>query len=66
MKLIDKMAKGIEVLAPIIILFVACAAYLRYTEREKFHAEKFRREIQEGAENNKVDNVSDFFIPFRD
>lgn len=66
MKLIDKMANGIEVLAPIIILFFACAAYWRYTEVEKFHPEKFRREIQQGAENNKVDNVSEAFIPFRD
>lgn len=66
MKLIDKMGNGIEVLAPIIILFFACAGYLRYTENEKFHAEKFRREIRQEIEKNKAGNVSDCFLPFRD
>lgn len=66
MKLIDKMANGIEVLAPIIILFFACAAYLRYTETEKFHLEQSRREIQHEIEKNNARNVSESFLPFRD
>ena len=66
MKLIDKMANGIEVLAPIIILFFACAAYWRYTENEKPQPEKFGREIRQEIEKNKAANVSDSFLPFRD
>ena len=66
MKLIDKMANGLEVLAPIIILFVACAAYLRYTEKEKSYPEKFRGEIRQEIEKNKAGNFSDSFLPFRD
>jgi hypothetical protein len=66
MKLIDKMASGLDVLAPIIILFFACAAYWRYTENEKFHREKFRREIKQEIEKNRAGNVSDSFLPFRD
>ena len=66
MKLIDKMANGIEVLAPIIILFFVCAAYLRYTENEKFHTEKFRKEIPQEIEKNNTWNVADSFLPFRD
>jgi len=66
MKLIDKMANGIEVLAPIIILFFACAAYLRYTENEKYQPEKFRREVRQEIEKNRAGNVSDSFLPFRD
>lgn len=66
MKLIDKMANGIEVLAPIIILFFACAGYLRYTETEKFHREQSRREIRQEIEKHKAGNVSDSFLPFRD
>ena len=66
MKLIDKMANGIEVLAPIIILFFACAAYLRYTESEKLQREKFRIEIREEIEKNKHWNISESFLPFSD
>ena len=66
MKLIDKLANGIEVLAPIIILFFACAAYLRYTEGEKFQSEKFRKEIRQDMEKNKPWNISDSFLPFSD
>jgi hypothetical protein len=66
MKLIDKMTNGIEVLAPIIILFVVCAAYLDYTENEKFQPEKFRRGVRQEIEKNKAGNVSDSYLPFRD
>ena len=66
MKSIQKIADAIEVFAPIIILLFACASYLLYPGNEKSHPEKFRREIQQGIENNKVDNVSETFIPFRD
>jgi arginine utilization protein RocB len=66
MKLIDKMANGIEVLAPIIILFFACAAYLRYTENEKFHTEEFRKELRQEIEKHKAGNAPDSFLPFRD
>ena len=66
MKLIDKMANGIEVLAPVIILFFACAAYLSYHENEKFQQEKFRKEIRQEMEKNEGGNVSDSFLPFRD
>ena len=66
MKLIDKMANGIEIIAPIIILFFACVAYLRYIETEKFQSEKFRKEIRQEIEKNEPWNVSDSFLPFRD
>lgn len=66
MKLIDKMANGIEALAPIIILFVVCAAYLDYIENEKLQPEKFRRGVRQEIEKNKAGNVSDSFLPFRD
>jgi hypothetical protein len=66
MKSIDKMANGIEVLAPIIILFFACAAYLSYTENEKFQPEKFRREMRQEMEKNEIGSVSDSFLPFTD
>lgn len=66
MKLIDKLANGIEVLAPIIILFFACAAYLSYTENEKFQPEKFKKEIRHDIEKNKLWNISDSFLPFSD
>ena len=66
MKLIDKMANSIEVLAPIIILFVVCAAYLGYTENEKFQLEKFRRGVRQEIEKHKAGNVSPSLLPFRD
>lgn len=66
MKLIHKIGDAIEVLAPVIMLVLACASYLLYPGSEKSHPEELGREIKPKIKKYKADNGSASFIPFRD
>ena len=61
MKLIDKMANGIEVLAPIIILFFACAAYWRYTENENLNLKNLEEKYDRKSKKIKPEMFQTLF-----
>ena len=66
MKLIEKIANGIGVFAPIILLFFACASYLRFPENERSYPEQFRKEMKQEVEKSHTYNASGYLNFYRD
>jgi len=66
MKLVKKVAEGIGVFAPIIILVFACVSYLSYTQNENSYPEEVKKEMKNEVEKKATNNSLESFMQYRD